>query len=74
MGNFISNRLLAKLVALNVEVFLSLVYTSGFRMHFPHCVAIFHKLPWLSETKVIYKKIAKQCGQLMRSMMRKPDV
>ena len=25
-------------------------------MRFPHCVAIFHNLPWLSKTKVIYKK------------------
>jgi len=36
---------------------LRLVYTSGFRMRFPHYVAIFHKLPWLSKTKVIYKKL-----------------
>jgi len=31
------------------------IYTSGFRMRFPHCVAIFYNLPWLSKTKVIYR-------------------
>jgi len=41
------------------------VYTSGFCMHFPHCVAIFYYLPWLSKTKVSYKKLQR---------MRKPDV
>ncbi len=32
--------------------FLSRVYTSGFRMHFPHCVAISYYLPWFSSIKV----------------------
>jgi len=36
---------------------LSLVYTSGFHMRLPHCIVIFHNLPWLSKTKVIYKKL-----------------
>jgi len=48
---------------------LRLVYTSGFRMRFPHCVAIFHKLPWLSKTKVFYKKSQRSavnaCGNRM---------
>ncbi len=35
---------------------LKLVYTSGFRMRFLHCVAIFYYLPWLRKTKVSYKK------------------
>jgi len=39
------------------------IYTSGFRMRFLHCVAIFYYLPWLSKTKVGYKKIAMQCGR-----------
>jgi len=33
------------------------VYTSGFHMRFLHCVAIFDNLPWLSKTKVSYKKL-----------------
>ncbi len=39
---------------------LSWVYTSSFCMRFRHCVAIFHYLPWLSKTKVSYKKL--QCN------------
>jgi len=38
------------------EAELSLVYTSGFRMRLPHCVAIFYKLPWFCSTKVSYEK------------------
>jgi len=38
-------------------------------MRFPHCVAIFHNLPWLSKTKVIYKKLQRSavnaCGNWM---------
>ncbi len=45
------------------------IYTSGFRMHFPHCVAIFYNLPWLSKTKVSYKKsqcnVVNACGNRM---------
>jgi len=48
---------------------LRLVYTSGFRMRFPHCISIFHKLPWLSKTKVFYKKSQRSavnaCGNQM---------
>jgi len=54
---------------LNILCALRLVYTSGFRMRFPHCVAIFHKLPCLSETKVFYKKLQRSavnaCGNWM---------
>jgi len=39
---------------------LSWVCTSGFHMRFPHCVVIFYNLPWLSKTKVSYKK--SQCN------------
>ncbi len=45
---------------------LRCVYTSDFLMHFPHCIAIFYYLPWLSKTKIN----ATQCGKCMR----KPDV
>jgi len=45
------------------------VYTSGFRMRFPHCVAIFYYLPWLNNTKVSYKKLQRNrenaCGNRM---------
>jgi len=34
---------------------LRCVYTSDFLMHFPHCIAIFYYLPWLSKTKISYK-------------------
>jgi len=38
-------------------------------MRFPHCVAIFHNLPWLSTTRVIYKKSQRSavnaCGNRM---------
>jgi len=50
---------------------LRLVYTSGFRMHFPHCVAIFHKLPWLSKTRVIYKKSQRSAVNECRNRMCK---
>ncbi len=36
------------------------IYTSGFPMRFPHWVAIFYNLPWLSKTKVSYIKL--QCN------------
>jgi len=48
--------------------YLRHIYTSGFRMHFLHCVAIFYYLPWLSKTKVIYKKLQQNsvnCGNWM---------
>jgi len=45
------------------------VYTSGFRMRFPHCIAIFYYLPWLSKIKVSYKKLQRNavnaCGNRM---------
>jgi hypothetical protein len=48
---------------------LSLVYTSGFRMRLPHCVAIFYKLPWFCSTKVSYEKSQRNaenaCGNRM---------
>jgi len=38
-------------------------------MHFEHWVAIFHELPWLSQTKVFYKKLQRSavnaCGNRM---------
>ncbi len=52
--------------------YLRHIYTSGFRMNFLHCVAIFYYLPWLSKTKVIYKKSqynsVNACGNWMRKL------
>jgi len=48
---------------------LSWVYTSSFRMHLLHCVAIFYKIPWFCSTMVIYEKLQcnaeKACGNRM---------
>ncbi len=45
------------------------VYTSHFCMRFPHCIAIFYYLPWLSKTKVTYIKLQRSgvnaCGNRM---------
>jgi len=40
-------------------------------MRFPHCVAIFHNLPWLSKTKVIYKKSQRSAVDACRNRMCK---
>ncbi len=58
---------------LNEGSFTHPVSACVFRMRFPHafsaCVANFHELPWLSETKVIYKKsqhsAVNACGNRM---------
>jgi len=56
---------------------LRLVYTSGFCMRFPHCIAIFHKLPRLSKTKVFYEKLqlssVNACGNRMCKLSLTPD-
>ncbi len=36
---------------------LSWVYTSDFRMRWPHYVAIFYNIPWFCSIKVSYKKL-----------------
>jgi len=45
------------------------IYTSSFRMRFPHCVAIFYNLPWFCSIKVSYKKsqrnVVNACGNRM---------
>jgi len=38
-------------------IFSSWVYTSGFRMRLPHCIAIFYNLPWFCSIKVSIKKL-----------------
>jgi hypothetical protein len=40
-------------------------------MRFPHCVSIFHKLTWLSKTKVIYKKSQRSAVDACRNRMCK---
>jgi hypothetical protein len=47
----------------------SWVYTSGFPMHLPHCVAVFYNLPWFCSIEVNYKKLQfnaeNACGNRM---------
>jgi len=53
----------------NAKQALRRVYTSSFRMRFPHCVAIFYNLPWLSKTKISNNKLQRNavntCGNRM---------
>ena len=45
------------------------IYTSGLHMRFPHWIAIFYYWPWLSKTKVSYKKL--QCSVVNACRNRK---
>jgi len=49
------------------------VYTSGFCMRFPHCVAISYKLPWFPSIKVSFEKLQRNaknaCGNRMCNIM-----
>ena len=54
-----------------LKYYLRRVYTSGFRMHFTNCIAIFYNLPWLSKTKVNHKKLQGNAVNACRNRMCK---
>jgi len=50
---------------------LSWVYTSGFLMHLPHCIAIFYNLPWFWSIKVSNKKSQRNAENTCKNQMCK---